>query len=327
MPSVLICQPMLRNRPGRFRDLLTDAGFDPIDPDAGNVLTPAQLRELLPNADAAIVGMERLTPDLFAIAPRLRVAARTGVGHDGIDLAAARDHGVVVTITPGANHESVAEHVFALMLALAREVVPLSAAIHDGGWIRRPGTPLRGRTLGLYGLGRIGRAVATRARAFGMRVVAHDLLPSTDEDERLEIARVDPDELLATADVLSLHVPLTPGTRGLVDARFLARMKPGAYLINTARGGMIVDADLRAALDSGRLAGAGLDVFHQEPPTSDCPLLGAPNLILSPHVGGVDAGAMDAMAEGAARCIVELHRGGWPADCVVDPSIRDGWRW
>lgn len=327
MPSVLICQPMLRNRPGRFRDLLTDAGFDPIDPDAGNVLTPDQLRRLLPQADAAIVGMERLTPDLFAIAPRLRVAARTGVGHDGIDLAAARDHGVVVTITPGANHESVAEHVFALMLALARDVVPLSAAIHAGGWLRRPVTPLRGRTLGLYGLGRIGRAVASRARAFDMRVVAHDLLPATDEDERLEIARVDPDELLATADVLSLHVPLTPGTRGLVDAGFLARMKPGAYLINTARGGMIVDADLRAALESGRLAGAGLDVFHQEPPTPDCPLLGAPNLILSPHVGGVDSGAMDAMAEGAARCIVELHRGGWPTDCVVDPGLRDGWRW
>lgn len=327
MPSVLIAQQLLRNRPGRFRDILLDAGFEPIDPRPGGSLTSDELRTLLPRADALIVGLERLTADLIAVAPRLRVAARTGVGYDGIDLPAARQRGIVVTITPGANHASVAEHVFAFLLALTREVVPNSRAIHEGGWVRRPGMGIRGKTLGLYGLGRIGRAVAVRARAFEMRILAHDLLSPTELDASLGIERVSPDELLAASDVLSLHVPLTDRTRNLVDARFLSAMKPGAYLINTARGGMIVDADLRAALDSGRLAGAGLDVFHQEPPPRDSPLLGAPGLLLSPHVGGVDATAIEEMAESAARSIVELHEGRWPSACVVDESFRDGWRW
>ncbi|WP_165063592.1 phosphoglycerate dehydrogenase [Paludisphaera rhizosphaerae] len=327
MPSVLICQAMLRRRPGRFRDVLVEAGFECIDPAPGLALTHEQLRELIPGADALVLGLERLTPDLFAIAPRLRVAARTGVGYDGVDLEAARTHGVVVTTTPGANHDSVAEHVFALLLALTREVIPNNAAIHAGGWVRRPGVPIRGKTLGLYGLGRIARAVAVRAKAFGMRILAHDLLPPAAGDSQLEIERVSPDELLAASDVVSLHVPLTEATQDLVDVGFLARMKPGAFLINTARGGMVVDADLRAALESGRLAGAGIDVFHQEPPPLDCPLRGAPNLILSPHVGGTDSGAVQDMAEAAAQCIVDLYRGRWPSACVVDESLREGWAW
>jgi phosphoglycerate dehydrogenase-like enzyme len=327
MPSVLICQPLLRGRSGRFRDTLIEAGFDPIDAVGGNALTAEELRRALPRADAAIVGVERLTADVLDHAPRLRVAAKTGVGYDGIDLAAARERGVVVTITPGANHESVAEHVFALLLALTRDLERNSRVLHAGGWERREGVPIRGRTLGLYGLGRIARAVALRARAFGMRVLAHDLAPPTEFDRLHEIARVTPEKLLAVSDVISLHVPLTEATRGLVDGDFLGAMKPGAYLINTARGGLVVDADFRAALESGRLAGAGVDVFHEEPPGADCPLRGAPNLILTPHVGGVDALAIEEMAEAAARCIVDLHQGRWPAPCVVDPSIREGWRW
>lgn len=327
MPSVLICQAMLRQRPGRFRDVLVDAGFECIDPAPGLALAHEQLRELMPEADALLLGLERLTSDLFAIAPRLRVVARTGVGYDGVDLDAARKHGVVVTTTPGANHDSVAEHVFALLLAMTREVIPNDAAIHAGGWARRPGVPIRGKTLGLYGLGRIARAVAVRAKAFDMRILAHDLRPPSLDDDILEIERVLPDDLLAASDVISLHVPLNESTQNLVDSRFFARMKPGTYLINTARGGIVVDADLRAALESGRLAGAGIDVFHQEPPPLDCPLRGAPNLILSPHVGGTDSGAVQDMAEAAARCIVDLYRGRWPSPCVVDESLREGWVW
>ncbi|WP_165244196.1 phosphoglycerate dehydrogenase [Paludisphaera soli] len=327
MPSVLICQPMLRGRAGRFRDILIEAGLDPVDAEGGNALTADELRRALPRVEAMIVGVERLTADVLDHAPRLRVAARTGVGHDGIDLAAARERGVVVTITPGVNHESVAEHVFALLLALTRDLERNSRVLHAGGWERREGVPIRGRTLGMYGSGRIARAVAVRARAFGMRVAAHDLAPPNEFDVRHEIARVTPEQLLAVSDVVSLHVPLTDATRGLVDAGFLAAMKPGAYLINTARGGLVVDADLRAALDSGRLAGAGVDVFQQEPPGPSCPLLGAPNLILTPHVGGVDALAIEEMAETAARCIVDLYQGRWPARCVVDGSLREGWSW
>lgn len=328
MPSVLIGPLLIRSQPGPFRTILTEAGFDLIDPDGqDNALSRDELVKYLPRVDAMVVGAERLTPDLFAIAPKLRVAARTGVGYDMVDLPAARAHGVVVTITPGTNQESVAEQAFALLLGLTRSVVRNHDAIRSGGWDRRMVDPLRGKTLGLIGLGRIGRAVATRARAFGMRVVAHDVGPATEFDAPNGIERVGLDELLAASHVVSLHVPVTDETRNLVDARFLSKMRTGSYLINTARGGLIVESDLRDALVSGHLAGAGLDVFQVEPPGPGNPLLTAPNLVFSPHVGGTDTKSMSDMAEMAAQCIVDLHQGRWPTACVVDGSIQDGWKW
>jgi phosphoglycerate dehydrogenase-like enzyme len=329
MPSVLIGPFLIRNQPGRFRTILTEAGFDVIDPAGGeNALSRDELLKHLPHIDAMVVGAEKLTPDLFAIAPKLRVAARTGVGYDQVDLAAARERGVVVTITPGTNQESVAEQAFSLLLSLTRCVVRNHEAIRAGGWDRRMVDPLRGKTLGLIGLGRIGRAVAVRARAFGMRIIAHDVLAPVDEFDGLHaIERVGLDELLAASDVVSLHVPVTNETRNLVDATFLAKMRPGSYLINTARGGLVVEADLRAALDSGHLAGAGLDVFQVEPPGPGNVLLDAPNVVFSPHVGGTDTQSMSDMAEMAARCIVDLHQGRWPASCVIDGSLKDGWKW
>jgi D-3-phosphoglycerate dehydrogenase len=329
MPSVLIGPLLIRNQPGPFRTILTEAGFDLIDP-AGdeNAVGRDELVKHLPHVDAMVVGAERLTPDLFAIAPKLRVAARTGVGYDMVDLPAARVHGVVVTITPGTNQESVAEQAFALLLSLTRSVVRNHAAIQSGGWDRRMVVPLRGKTLGLIGLGRIGRAMAVRARAFGMRVVAHDVMaPVTEFDAAHGIERLGLDELLAASQVVSLHVPVTEETRNLVDAQFLGKMRPDSYLLNTARGGLIVESDLRDALVSGHLAGAGLDVFQVEPPGPGNVLLGAPNLVFSPHVGGTDTQSMSDMAAMAARCIVELHEGRWPAACVVDGSLQNGWKW
>ncbi|APW63098.1 phosphoglycerate dehydrogenase [Paludisphaera borealis] len=328
MPSVLIGPLLIRNQPGPFRTILTEAGFDVIDP-AGedNAVSRDELVKHLPHVDAMVVGAERLTPDLFAIAPKLRVAARTGVGYDMVDLPAARAHGVVVTITPGTNQESVAEQAFALLLSLTRSVVRNHEAIRDGGWDRRMVVPLRGKTLGLIGLGRIGRAVATRAQAFGMRVVAHDVGPVTEFDAQHGIERLGLDALLAASHVVSLHVPVTEETRNLVDARFLSKMRPGSYLLNTARGGLVVEADLRDALVAEHLAGAGLDVFQIEPPEPGNVLLSAPNLVFSPHVGGTDSQSMSDMAEMAARCIVDLHQGRWPAACVVDGSLQNGWKW
>jgi D-3-phosphoglycerate dehydrogenase / 2-oxoglutarate reductase len=327
MPSVLIGPYLLRGQPGPFRTLLTEAGFDLIDPVGDNTLSRETLIEHLPHVDAMVVGAERLTPDLFAIAPKLRVAARTGVGYDLVDLAAAKKHGVVVTITPGTNQESVAEQAFALLLSLTRCVVRNHSAIQSGGWDRRMVDPLRGKTMGLIGLGRIGRAVAVRARAFGLRVVAHDVSPATEFDAQHGIERVSMDELLAASHVVSLHVPVTEETRNLVNARFLSKMRPGSYLINTARGGLVVETDLRDALVAGHLAGAGLDVFQIEPPEPGNVLLNAPNVVFSPHVGGTDTQAMSDMAEMAARCIVDLHEGRWPTACVVDGTIQNGWKW
>ena len=327
MPNVLIGPTPLRGRAGPFREILEAAGFRPIDPSGDQTLTEADLRSALPEADAMLAAGERITAELLDLAPRLRVIARTGVGYDAVDVAAATARRIAVVITPGTNHESVAEQTFALLLALTRDVVYNDTIIRAGGWSRALVQPLRGKTLGLVGLGRIGRAVATRALAFGMRVVGHDTLADADFDARHGIVRLDLDALLAESDVVSLHLPLTVQTRGLFDRAILARMRPGSYLINTARGGLVVEADLAEALASGHLAGAGLDVLNDEPPGPDNPLLGLSNVVLSSHVGGIDVRAMADMAEMASRCIVKLSRGQWPAGCVVNDELAASWSW
>jgi phosphoglycerate dehydrogenase-like enzyme len=327
MPTILIGPYLLRNQPGPFRKILTDAGFELIDPAGDFVLTGEQLQHYLPRADAMLAGGERLTGDLFDLAPWLRVVARTGVGYDLIDLKAATSRNIVVTITPGTNHDSVAEQTFALILALSRNIVSNDRAIHGGGWDRRLVAPVRDRTLGLVGFGRIGQAVASRALAFGMKVIACDPLADARTSEQLQIKCLALDELVAAADIISLHAPLTDATRGMVNREFLARMRPGSLLINTARGGLVVEADLRESLKSGHLAGAGLDVLNQEPPEPGNPLLGLPNVLLSPHIAGTDVKSMCDMAVLAAQTVVDLYHNRWPAAYVVNGEIQQGWRW
>jgi len=327
MPRVLIGPYLLRNKPGRFRQILADAGFELIDPVGDFSLTDSQLRPHLPNLDAMLAGGERMTPDLFAIAPRLRAIARTGVGYDLIDVVAASRYKVAVTITPGTNQDSVAEQTMALLLALLRRVVPNDRVIHGGGWDRSLVAPVRGQTLGLIGMGRIGRAVALRALAFKMRVVAFDTYIDAEFDKQHGIERLSLDDLLTISDVVSLHIPLTEATRGMVNRGFLAKMRKGTYLINTSRGGLVVERDLHEALTSGHLLGAGLDVLGSEPPEPGNPLLGLPNVVLSPHIAGTDTLSMGDMAELAAKTIVDLHENRWPTDCVVNSELREGWQW
>jgi D-3-phosphoglycerate dehydrogenase / 2-oxoglutarate reductase len=327
MPRVLIGPYLLRNQPGRFRDILTDAGFEVVDPVGAPALTTDQLLPHLVGIDAMIAGGEHMTSDLFDLAPRLRVIARAGVGYDLIDVAAATAHRVALTITPGTNQESVAEQTMALLLALARRIVPNDRLIHEGGWDRALVTPVRGMTLGLIGMGRIGRAVAVRALAFRMRVVAFDTVIHAEFDERHGIDRLPLESLLAVSGAVSLHLPLTDATRGMVNSEFLSRMRPGSFLINTSRGGLVIEADLCAALRSGHIAGAGLDVLNREPPEAGNPLLGMPNVALSPHIAGTDTQSMNDMAELAAQTIVDLYRHHWPQDCVVNDELQSGWRW
>ena len=292
-------------------------------------LAEADLLELLPQCDSVIAGGETYSAAILAASPHLRGIARTGVGYDAIDLAAANARKIAVTITPGANQEAVAEHVFGLLLALTRDVLAQDRAIRSAQWARTAlPRPIRGRTMGIIGLGRIGRAVATRAIAFGMTGVAFD--PVGDHEDfnaRHGVVRVEFDELLARSDVVSLHLPLVDATRGLFDRSVFGRMKPGAVLINTARGGLIVEPDLVEALESGHLAGAGLDVFDREPPPAEHRLWALPNVVLSAHMAGIDTLAMSDMASMAAQCLVDLHQGRWPAPCVVNPEVAPGWRW
>ena len=327
MPKVLIGSGPIRNAPGPFRDLLVASGFTPVDWPGSLPISGDEYRRLLPDIDAVIAGGEPLTGEMMAIAPKLRAIARTGVGYDAVDLKAASARQIAVCITPGTNQESVAEHAFGLLLGLTRKIAENDRVIRAGGWDRSLVQPLRGKTIGLVGLGRIGQAIVPRAVAFGMKVLAYEPAPSPEFDAKWGIERTTMPRLLAESNVVSLHLPLMPSTRGLFHREVFAMMKPGAILLNTARGGLVVEDDLYDALVSGHLGGAGLDVFDPEPPSPANPLLQLPNVISSPHLGGIDAKAMEDMATLAAQCVIDLHQGRWPGECVVNPEIRDGWRW
>lgn len=323
MPTALISPREVRNFEARYADVFAAAGWTVKYPPPGeaNILSPTELREALVGVDAVVAGSETYNGELFDAFPQLKVVARVGVGYDSVDVPAATRRGVAITTAPGTNHESVAEHTFALMLAFTRLIPLRNQVIHAGGWPRHYSRPLRGQTLGLAGLGRIGKAVAVRAFAFGMRVMAFDPLPV----DMTGIERVTWDELLHRSDFLSLHLPLTPTTRHVMNAGAFARMKPGAVLVNTSRGGLVNETDLVAALRSGQLGGALLDVLDPEPPVAGHPLLGMPNVLLTPHAAGVDMKSLGDMARSAAESIVSIFRGDWPTEKVVNGEVRAVW--
>jgi phosphoglycerate dehydrogenase-like enzyme len=326
MPKVLVAPMTLAHTEGPYRQALREAGMEPIFPGRGHQLTEDELMTDLGDASAAIAGMEPYTPRVLDAHPRLRVIARVGVGYDAVDVPAATARGVAVTIAPGTNQDAVAEHTFALMLGLTKDVVAGHIGTKAGGWPRGVTRPLRGRTLGLAGMGRIGKAVALRAKAFLMPVLAYDPFPDTAFAAAHGIKLVPFERLLTESDFLSLHLPMTTASRHLINRTTLAQMKPGAVLINTARGGLVCEADLLEALQSGRLGGAGMDVFEQEPPGRN-PLFELPNVLITPHTAGSDTQSLADMAQSAAEAVVSLSRGQWPAEKIVNPEVRPHFRW
>jgi phosphoglycerate dehydrogenase-like enzyme len=326
MPKVLIAPMTLANVQASFQQTLRDAGFDLVYPGHAHQMSEDELLEALPGIPAALAGSEPYTARVLAAHPQLRVIARVGVGYDAVDVPAATARGIPVTITPNTNQGSVAEHTFCLMLGLTRRLVSQHQSTKAGGWPRGTNLPLRSRTLGLVGLGRIGRAVATRALAFEMRVVAHDPYADAAWAAAHGVALLPLEQLLAEADFVSLHMPATAASTHLLNRRTLSRMKPSAFLINTARGTVVHEGDLYEALKSGRIAGAALDVFEEEPPTNS-PLLGLDNVLLTPHAAGMDLRSRDDMAQSAAEAVVALSRGEWPAEKVVNPEVRATFRW
>jgi D-3-phosphoglycerate dehydrogenase len=326
MPKVLIAPMTLAGLQGGYIDVLRGAGFELVYPAKASQLVEDDLIPLLQGMDASLAGSEPYTRRVLAACPRLKVIARVGVGYDGVDVAAASERGIAVTTTPGSNHDAVAEHTFALMLALVKDVVNQHNELVAGGWPRKTNRPLRGQTLGLAGLGRIGKAVALRGACFGMPLLAYDPVPDRAFAEQHRIQLVSFDELLAGSDFLSLHLPYTPESKHVINRQTLAKMKPGAFLINTARGLLVREADLIEALTSGRLAGAGLDVFEQEPPGAN-PLFALSNVVVTPHTAGGDLRSRDDMARMGAEAIVALSRGEWPAEKVVNPEVRTRFRW
>lgn len=282
------------------------------------------LSAALRDAHALIVRSEtQVTDQLLADAPRLVVVGRAGIGVDNIDVDAATRRGIAVLNAPGANTVSAAEHAFALLLALQRRIPDAVRSMREGGWERKQfaGSELRGKTLGVVGLGRIGQHVAGIARAFGMQVIAHDPFLPEERARELNVQLQPLDHLLATADVVTLHLPLTEETRDLVNRERLDRMKPGAVLINTARGGLVNETALIEALRAGRLSGAALDVFDPEPLPDDSPLRDTPGLILTPHLAASTSEAQDRVAQEISEAVRDALLTGSFANAVNAPGL------
>jgi D-3-phosphoglycerate dehydrogenase / 2-oxoglutarate reductase len=271
-------------------------------------LSRDQLIELLPQAHGLIIrSATKADAALFEHATQLKAIARAGVGVDNVDLGAATEKGIVVMNTPDGNTISTAEYTFALMLSLARFVAPAAQDLAGGRWERKAfvGSELRGKTLGVVGFGRIGRAVAKRALAFEMDVIAYDPYVPGDLAADFGVTLVDLDTLYRQSDFITLHSLITDETRGMINAESIAKMKPGVRIINAARGALINDADLAEAIKSGKVAGAGLDVYAVEPPPADHPLIGLPGVLHTPHLAASTTDAQVNVGVDAARLIVE----------------------
>ncbi|MCL4111392.1 UNVERIFIED_CONTAM: hypothetical protein GTU68_032300 [Idotea baltica] len=299
-----------------YRVLITDnlapAGLEllqqtpGIEVDVRSGLSPDEVREALKEADGIIIRSgTTLTPELLDGQPRLKVIVRAGVGVDNIDLNAATREGIVVMNTPAGNTTSTAEHTIAMMMALSRNIGPAAASMREGKWERKKftGSQLSGKTLAVIGLGRIGLSVAKRAMAMEMKILGYDPFMSADRAAEYGIElHTDVDSLIDKCDYLTVHTPLTDETRSLINAERMAKMRPGARIINCARGGIVDEADLAAAIESGQIAGAALDVFSSEPPADDS-LTKLPQILTTPHLAASTDEAQELVATEAAEII------------------------
>jgi D-3-phosphoglycerate dehydrogenase len=282
--------------------------------------TEEELIGLLRGIDGAIVSTDPFTARVIQATDRLRVISRTGVGYDAVDVPAATARGIAVTITPGVNSRAVADWALALMLCCSRRLPENLAEVRRGGWTRYEGMDLAEKTLGVVGLGTIGKEVAKRAKAFGMRLLAFDLIQDLPFAEAQGIAYVSLEDLLRQSDVISIHCFLNEATRHLINAERLALMKSTAFLINTARGGIVDTEALCQALQAKRIAGAGLDVFEGEPLRADSPFRAIENVYLSPHVAGSTADARRRSGAMAAENLIRALRGERPQG-IVNPDV------
>ena len=274
----------------------------------GRPLKSPELIEIIPNIDGYIAGLDEIDANVIEAAETLQVIARYGIGVDAIDLKAARENGVVITNTPGANASSVAELTVGLILSLARQITIGNHLMQRGIWSRLDGISLVGKVIGILGLGAVGKQLALRLRTFECAIRAYDPIPDSSFARQHQVDFCDMHDVISQSDFLSLHLPLVPETKEMVNASFLARMKKGSFLINTARGELIDELALAKALDSGHLSGAALDVFAHEPPDKENPLLSLAQVITTPHIASHTDIATDAMGHYALRdCLAVLQ--------------------
>src|SRR5436853_4294338 len=286
-------------------------------------LPPAELQHRIAGYEGlAVRSATKVTAELLAAAPGLKVIGRAGIGVDNIDVAAATERGIVVMNTPYGNSITAAEHTIAMMFALARQIPAADRSTQAGRWekSRFMGVELFGKTLGIIGCGNIGAIVAGRALGLEMKVVAYDPFLSPERARGIGVEKVELDELLGRADVMTLHTPLNDATRNLIDAAAIARMKRGVRLINCARGGLVVEADLAAALDAGHVAGAAIDVFVEEPARQN-PLFGRDNVVATPHLGAATSEAQENVALQIAEQMADFLLTGAVSHAVNVPSL------
>ncbi len=320
MKRILLTTTSFQDTPGDHHRLLADTGWEIVR--ARGPLNEAQTLEFVGDIDAFICGDDAITRKVLEKAcPRLKIISKYGIGVDKIDVKSATEFGIPVLFTPGVNHTTVAEHTFLLLLALEKNLIAALDATRKGEWKRKTGHELLDKTIGIIGLGRIGKEVAIRARAFGMHPVGFDVYWDEAFARQHGVRRAATlDELFAAADYISLHTNLTPETRGLINARSIAKMKQGVIILNCARGEIVHTADMVTALQSGQVGGYGADVLDQEPPPADHPLLKLPNCIVTPHVGSRTYESVVRQATTAVKNLILAMNGDKPI-AQVNPEV------
>lgn len=298
---------------------LRDAGCELVAPEVFGPLSGDALVSAIGNADAIIADLDRYDADTFARCPNLKLVARWGVGFDAVEIESATAAGVMVSNTPGVLDETVADLAFGLMLALARQIHVGHANMMQNAWVKAWASDVHSKTLGLIGCGRIGMAVARRARGFNMRVIAFDLFP-TNQAKALGVEFKPLDDVLSQSDFLSLHAAVTDQSRGMIGADQLRQMKPSAFLINTARGALVDENALANALNNGVIAGAALDAYCVEPLPKESPLRSARNILMTPHLASLTTDNGRRISAAAAQAVMDLANGTAPTH-LINPAV------
>ena len=320
MTRILVTTTSFQDTPGRHHQALTDTGWDIVT--ARGPLSEADTLAAVAEVDGYICGDDAITRAVLAKAqPRLQVLSKYGIGVDKIDVAACTELGLPLLFTPGVNHTTVAEHTFLLLLALEKHLLLHADSTRAGGWKRQTGREILGKTIGIVGMGRIGKEVVKRAVAFGMTPLGYDVYWDEAFAAEHGVERVGSlAELFPRVDYLSLHTSLTPETRDLIRAETIAQLKPEAIILNCARGEIVNTADIAAALADGRLRGYGTDVLDEEPPTADHPLTKLPNCLVTPHIGSRTLESVQRQAMAAVTNLIRAMRGEPPL-AQVNPEV------
>lgn len=299
------------------KKILENAGCEIIENPHGRPYTFDELKEIVEDIDGVVVGVDDWNEDVFKLAPKLKGMARFGVGVDNIDLNAAKEHGIIVCNSPGINSSAVAEQAVALLLSLIRNIPEMNSAVRKGEWPRPMFHELKSRTIGFLGFGAIARNVAQRLAGFGPEMIAYDKYPNQEAADKLGVRLVSQEEVLKESDIISIHLPATDETKHLINKETIQQMKDGVYIVNTARGSIVNEADMAEALESGKAAGFGTDVFEHEPIDLSGPLFKYDNYIATPHVSAETFENCETTSVVTARALLAVFEGREPENRLV----------